>query len=374
MPDNNFIRLALPYTDEDEINEIRGVLASGYLTQGPKVAEFEEMIRAKVGTKYAFAMSSCTTALHLSLVVLGVGPGDEVLVPDFTFPATANVVVQQGATPVLIDIHLNTFAIDVEDAARKVTPRTKAIMPMHPFGLSADMDAILALAEKHGLKVVEDAATAIGTTYKGRFCGSMGDLGCFSFHPRKVITTGEGGMIVTNNDQLAEKIALLRSHGGIRRSGRYIFEEAGFNYRLSDVQGAIGVAQMRKLDALIARKRELAAQLTEKLAAVDGVKVPREPIWGGHIYQSYVVLLEDEINRDGVIAAMREHGIETTLGTYALHVQPFFMRGYGYGEGDLPNSYRAYRQTLTLPLYPPMGEAELDRVALALNRAVEIVH
>jgi len=374
MSDNDFIRLALPYTDEDEINEIRSVLASGYLTQGPKVAEFEEMVRAKVGTKYAFAMSSCTTALHLSLVVLGIGPGDEVLVPDFTFPATANVVVQQGATPVLVDIYLDTFAIDVEDAARKVTSHTKAIMPVHPFGLSTDMDPILALAEKHGLKVVEDAATAIGATYKGRFCGTMGDLGCFSFHPRKVITTGEGGMIVTNDEELAKKITVLRSHAGIRQGGRYVFEEAGFNYRLSDVQGAIGVAQMRKLDALITRKRELAAQFTEKLAVIDGVKVPREPVWGRHIYQSYVVLLDDEINRDGVIAAMREQSIETTLGTYALHAQPFFMREYGYSEGDLPNSYRAYHQTLTLPLYPPMGEAELGRVALALRQAVGIVH
>ena len=370
MSDNGFIRLALPYMDQDELNEIKGVLASGYLTQGPKVAEFEEMVRAKVGTKYAFAMSSCTTALHLSLVVLGVGPGDEVLVPDFTFPATANVVVQQGATPVLVDIDLDTFAIDVEDAARKVTPRTKAIMPMHPFGLSADMDAVLVLAKKHGLKVVEDAATAIGTTYKGRFCGSIGDLGCFSFHPRKVITTGEGGMVMTNGSKLAERIGLLRSHGGVRVGNRYQYRAAGYNYRLSDVLGAIGVAQMRKLDALIAHKRDLAAQLTEKLAVIDGVKAPQEPAWDGHIYQSYVVLLDEDINRDRVIAAMREQGIETTLGTYALHVQPFFMKEYGYSEGDLPNSYRAYRQALTLPLYPPMGVAKLERIAKALAQAL----
>lgn len=371
MSDNDSIRLALPYTDEDEINEIRAVLASGYLTQGPKVAEFEEMVRAKVGTKYAFAMSSCTTALHLSLVVLRIGPGDEVLVPDFTFPATANVVVQQGATPVLVDIHLDTFAMDVKDAARKVTSRTKAIMPMHPFGLSADMDPILALAENHGLKVVEDAATAIGATYKGRFCGAMGDLGCFSFHPRKVITTGEGGMVMTNDNQLAERIALLRSHGGIAQGGRYVFEEAGFNYRLSDVQGAIGVAQMRKLDALIARKRNLAAQYTEKLTTIDGVKVPCEPIWSGHIYQSYVVLLDEGIDRDEVITAMKEQGIETTLGTYALHAQPFFAREYNYRTGDLPNSHQAYRQSLTLPLYPTMSDDEQQFVVnsiLAIRR------
>jgi len=367
MPDNKFIRLALPYTDEDEINEIKGVLASGYLTQGPKVAEFEEMIRAKVGTKYAFAMSSCTTALHLCLVVLGVGAGDEVLVPDFTFPATANVVVQQGATPVLVDIHLDTFAMDVEDADHKVTSRTRVIMPMHPFGLSADMDPILALAKKHDLKVLEDAATAIGATYKGRFCGTMGDLGCFSFHPRKIITTGEGGMIVTNDDQLAGRIALLRSHGGIRRAGRYEFEEAGFNYRLSDVQGAMGIAQMRKLKTLIARRKDLASKLTKRLIGMNGVTLPHEPTWSRHIYQSYVVLLTDAIDRDGVIAAMKDKKIETTLGTYALHAQPFFKRQYNYSEGDLPNSYEAYRQSLTLPLYPQMGRDELTRVIMALR-------
>lgn len=370
MPDNSSIRLAWPYTDEDEINEIRGVLASGYLTQGPKVAEFEEMVRAKVGTKYAFATSSCTTALHLSLVVLGVGPGDEVLVPDFTFPATANVVVQQGATPVLVDIHLATFAIDVEDAARKVTSRTKAIMPMHPFGLSADMDPILALAEKHGLKVVEDAATAIGATYKGHFCGAMGDLGCFSFHPRKVITTGEGGMIVTDDDGLAERIKLLRSHGGVRIGHWYQYEAAGYNYRLSDVLGAIGVAQMRKLQWIIDRKRELAQQLKQRLAEIEGITCPTDPPWGGHIYQSFVILVDSDVNRDQIIADLGERGIETTLGTYALHAQPFFQRRYDYSPNDLPNSYFAYRQTITLPLYAQMTKDDIEYISDSLAAAL----
>lgn len=363
MENKKSIRLALPYTDEDEINEIRSVLASGYLTQGPKVAEFEDMARAQIGTKYAFAMSSCTTALHLSLVVLGVGPGDEVLVPDFTFPATANVVVQQGATPVLVDIYLDTFAMDVEDADHKVTSRTRVIMPMHPFGLSADIDPILALAKKHDLKVLEDAATAMGATYKGRFCGAMGDLGCFSFHPRKIITTGEGGMIVTNDDQLAGRIALLRSHGGIRRAGRYEFEEAGFNYRLSDVLGAIGVAQMRKLRWIIDRKRNLAQQLKKRLAAIEGITCPTDPPWGGHIYQSFVILVGSDVNRDQVIADLRERDIETTLGTYALHAQPFYQREFRYTAGQLPRSYTAFTQSITLPLYPQMQEGDLDLIS-----------
>jgi perosamine synthetase len=367
MAEEPIIRLAIPYTGEEEIDEIRAVLASGYLTQGPKVAEFEHMVAKYVGAKYAFATSSATTALHLSLAALNIGTGDEVLIPDFTFPATANVVVQQGGTPVLVDIDLETFNINLADLAAKITPRSKAIMPVHAFGLAADMKPLLELAAQHNLVVIEDAACAIGTTYFDQQCGSMGTLGCYSFHPRKVITTGEGGMIVTNDPALAERIALLRSHGGVRKNGRFTFEAAGYNYRLSDVLGAMGVAQMRKLDTLIARKRELAAALTAQIQDIPGVHVPQIPAWGGHIFQSYVTLLDEGINRDAVIAAMREKGIETTLGTYALHAEPFFMRELGHQEGDLACSYQAYRQSLTLPLYPAMSDADITRVAAALR-------
>ena len=370
MAVETFMRLAVPYTDEEEISEIRDVLDSGYLTQGPKVAEFERSVAGCVGTKYAFATSSATTALHLSLVALDVGPGDEVLVPDFTFPATANVVIQQRARPVLVDIDLETFTIDLDDLAGKITPRSKVIIPVHPFGLSADMGPILELAERHHLAVVEDAACAIGATYYGKPCGSLAATGCLSFHPRKVITTGEGGMITTDDELLAEKIQLLRNHGGVRREGRFTFEAAGYNYRMSDILAAVGVAQMRKLEGLIRRKRELAAQLTEKLRGIDGAELPQEPEWGGHIYQSYVIRLDDRIDRDQVIGSMRQQGIETTLGTYALHAQPFFARQYNCRPGDLPNSYRAYRQSLTLPLYPSMDEVDLERISRTLCWAV----
>jgi len=228
----------------------------------------------------------------------------------------------------------------------------------------------LELAAQHNLAVIEDAACAIGTTYFGQQCGSMGTLGCYSFHPRKVITTGEGGMIVTNDAALADQIALLRSHGGVRKNGRFTFEAAGYNYRLSDVLGAMGVAQMRKLNTLIARKRELAAALTSQIQDIPGVHAPQVPAWGGHIFQSYVTLLDEGINRDAVIAAMREKGIETTLGTYALHAEPFFMRTLGHREGDLACSYQAYRQSLTLPLYPAMTERDVERVATALRKAI----
>ena len=366
------LRLALPWTDEDEIQEIRQVLASGYLAQGPKAVEFERMVADFVGAKYVFATSSCTTALHLSLVALGIGRGDEVLVPDFTFPATANVVVQQGARPVLVDIDLDTFTMDVEDLKAKVTPRSKAIMPVHAFGLSADMDAIMAVAREHGLCVVEDAACAIGATYYGKHCGTVGTVGCFSFHARKVITTGEGGMIATNDDSLAERIQLLRNHGGVRTDNRFTFEAAGFNYRMSDIQAAVGVGQMRKLGQIIHGKRELASELGMRIQDVASVTIPKEPAWGGHIYQSYVVLLDEQIERDTVIQLVKQRGIETTLGTYALHAEPFFATRYGYRPGDLPNSYQAYRRSLTLPSYPPMEAADLGTIVESLEYALEM--
>lgn len=366
------MRLCIPFTDDRELEEIAKVLSTGYLTQGPKVAEFEQMVAQLVGSRYAFAMSSGTAALHLSLVVLDIGVGDEVLVADFTFPATANVVVQQGATPVLVDIDLDTLTMNVDDLRSKITERTKAIMPVHTFGCSADMDPIMQVANEYDIPVVEDAACAIGATYYGRYCGNIGTLGCFSFHPRKVITTGEGGMIITNDDCLAGRIRLLRSHGGVRVGNWYQYEAAGYNYRLSDVHGAIGVAQMKKLPTLIERKRTLAHQLKERLADVSGIRLPVDPPWGGHIYQSFVVLVDERFDRDQIIKDLRTRDIETTLGTYALHDQPFYQREYGYVSGQLPNSHAAFTRTITLPLYPQMNEADLDVIVDGLREVVAV--
>jgi dTDP-4-amino-4,6-dideoxygalactose transaminase len=366
------MRLNIPFTDERELEEIAKVLATGYLTQGPKTAEFEQKVAEYIGCQYAFAMSSCTTALHLALVVLDIKPGDEVLVADFTFPATANVVVQLGAIPVLVDIDLDTFTMNTDDLRRNITARTKAIIPVDAFGCAADYDPILQIAVEHNLPVIEDAATSIGTKYYERFCGNLATLGCFSFHPRKVITTGEGGMITTNDAKLAEKIKLLRSHGGVKVGYWYQFEEAGFNYRLSDIQGAMGVAQMEKLPGLIQRKRELANKLSARLSDVAGIRTPIEPKWLGHIYQSYVILVEDRLDRDSIIKDMKERRIETTLGTYALHDQPFFRREFNYKRGQLPNSHAAFTRTITLPLYPQMDEHDLDTIADNLNTVIRL--
>ena len=371
MSDLPLVRLVVPDIDDDELTEIQAVLASGYLTQGPKVAEFERLVAALVGTRHAFATTSATTALHLGLVAMGIGPGDEVLVADFTFPASANVVVQQGATPILVDVDPVTFTMDPDDLVRRITVRSRAVIPVHAFGLSADMNPILEIARAHNLLVLEDAACAIAATYYERPVGSMGTAGCFSFHPRKAITTGEGGMIPTDDDSLAERISLLRSHGGIRTGNRFRFEAAGFNYRLSDILAAVGVAQLRKLDGILARKRELAAEYDRRLQGLAGVTAPVEPAWRGHVYQSYVLMLDEPIDRDGVIRAMKERGIETTLGTYALHAEPFFERTYGYRPGDLPGSYDSYRRSLTLPLYSSMTESDMDRIVDSLSLALQ---
>jgi dTDP-4-amino-4,6-dideoxygalactose transaminase len=364
------IWLARPQTGDAEVEEVRAVLASGYLTQGPKVAEFESLIAQRVGTPHAFAVTSATAALHLSLAALDIGPGDEVLVPDFTFPATANVVVQQRADPVLVDIDLDTFGINAADLERKVSSRTRAIIPVHAFGLSADMGPVMEIAKRHGLAVIEDAACALGATYRGRQCGSIGTAGCFSFHPRKSITTGEGGMITTSNDALAARIALLRSHGGIREHGRFTFEAAGFNYRLSDILAAVGVAQMRKLDRLLDARKRVAGWYDRALAASSGLRLPVVPEWGEHTYQSYVVLLDAELDRDLVIEQLRRDGIESTLGTYALHAQPYYSRALQIRPGDLPSSFRAFSTSLALPLHAGLDQADVDYVAERLRSAI----
>jgi len=322
------IRLNVPCLGAEELQAIGGVLETGYLTQGKKVTEFESIVKGTVGSKHGFAMSSATTALHLSLVALGIKAGDEVLVSDFTFPASGNVIVQTGATPVCVDVLPDTYAMDPADLERRITDRTRAIMVVHPFGLSADMDPIIAIATKHNLPIIEDAACALGSRYHNRYCGAMTELGCFSFHPRKSITTGEGGMVMTDDENLAGKIATLRSHGGRRLEWYVEFIDFGFNYRMSDVNAALGVVQMSRLKWLIDGKRERAAQLSELLSNVDGLQLPVEPAGHFHTYQSYVTVLDDRFDRDAIIGTMREKGVETTIGTYAMHSQPAYRNRY----------------------------------------------
>jgi dTDP-4-amino-4,6-dideoxygalactose transaminase len=366
------MKIIEPSIGAEELNAVREVLESGFLTQGPKTAEFEKLVAAYSGSSFGHATSSATTGLHLALQVLGVGKGDEVILPDFSFPATANVVVQLGATPIFVDIALDTFNIDASKIEAKITSKTKAIMPVHAFGLCADMDPILSLAKRHGIPVLEDAACALGATYKGIGAGNLGAMGVFSFHPRKVITTGEGGMIVTDDSAISQQLAILRTHGAVRDELYLRFEECGFNYRLSDINSAIGVVQMSKLDSILQGRRTVALKYNSLLSGIPQLTIPAEPMNLRHSYQSYVVLLDENIDRNLVITNMRKAGIETTLGTYSMHLQPAFKKLYQLSDDDFPNATIAHHQCLTLPLSHRYIDDDLASVVTELKKAIQI--
>lgn len=365
------IPITRPDVTFDEVeDDLRRVIDSGWLTNGPAVREFEDAIAAAVGVEHAVTVSSATTGLHLALAAMGIGRGDEVLVSDFSFPASANAVVQTGARPVLVDCRQNAFDLDPAVAASLITPRTRAILPVHPFGQPADMSAIEGLATRHGLLVVEDAACAIGATRDGRAAGSGSGVGCFSFHPRKLVTTGEGGAITTRDAALADRLRRLRSHGGAPASVGLTFLENGYNYRLSDVAASLGLGQLRRLGETLTDRRRTAGRYAELLDGVPGVQLPLSEAAGEGTFQSFVLLLDDAVNRDRVVELMRAAGVETTLGTYAQHAHPAFAR-FGYEAGQLKNSFRAQQQSLTIPLLPRMSDDDITYVAGALVEAMD---
>jgi len=349
------VRLAWPDVGDEELAEIAGVLDSGQLTMGPKVEELEELLAAAAGAEHAVAVSSGTAALHVAVLALGIGPGDEVLVPAYTFPATANVVALAGGTPVLVDVDPVTMNLDPEDTARRVTPRTKAILAVHLFGRPARLE------ELPDLPLLEDAAGALGASHRGRPCGALGLVGCFSFHPRKIVTTGEGGAVTTNDTALAERMRSLRHHGW-SPSARYDdMPEGGYNYRLSDVLCALGIPQLRRLDELLAARERVAAGYAERLAGLD-VVLPEADPGDRHGLQAYVVQLD---RRDDVMESLRAQGIQCQIGTYALH-----RLGAYRDQGSFPGADAAFERALALPLHSRLTDAELDRVAEALDKVV----
>lgn len=352
------IRLTIPTIDDDEISKVAEVLRSGYLVQGKYVQKFEQLVAEYLGIKYAIAVSSGTAALHLALLILDIGPVDEVIIPDFTFPATANVVSLTKALAVPVDIDLETFNIDIGKIESLISKRTKAIMPVHLFGNPADMNPILQIADKYNLSVIEDAACALGAKYYEKKCGTIGNIGCFSFHPRKIITTGEGGMIVTNDAILANKARRLRNHGVRRVAGQNVFEMVGYNYRMTDFQGALGMIQMKRLEEIIGRRIELANLYNNKFEGISSIGCPKRKKEMRHTWQSYVILLNKKIDRNAFMAHLKTSGIETAIGTYAVSCQPC----YNKKNRVLPNSLFAYKQGVCLPLYPKMTVEDIAEV------------
>jgi dTDP-4-amino-4,6-dideoxygalactose transaminase len=328
------IPISHPDMGEEEWQALREPIMTGWLTQGPKVEAFEKAFAQRHGVKYALAATSCTTALHLILTALGIGPGDEVIVPAFTWVSTANVVLSCGAIPVFVDVDRTTFNIDVTQISKKLSRRTKAILPVHLFGLCADIDAISEAAPD--ITIIEDAACASGSDYKGRPAGSLGLAAAFSFHPRKSITTGEGGMVTTNNEELAQKVNSLRNHGAsISEEKRHQdfqpyrlpdFNLLGFNYRMTDLQGAVGIVQLSKLDSFIEERLKWAIYYTQELADVPWLRTPLVPVGYRHGWQAYVCYIDESrspMPRNELMKRLYAKGIHTRPGTHAVHMVEF---------------------------------------------------
>lgn len=369
------VPFARPLLDADDGAAVAEAVASGWVSQGPRVQAFEAAFAERVGAPDAVATTNCTTALQLALYVSGVGPGDEVIVPSLSFIATANAVWQCGATPVFADIDPATYNLSSASAEQVITPATKAIMPVHQIGLPADMDPILALAERHGLAVVEDAACAIGATYKSRPIGSLGPLACFSLHPRKVITTGEGGMIAVHDPDVAARLRKLRQHAMdvsdlARHNAKDIvieaYPERGWNCRMTDMQGALGLRQLAALDGILAERTRQAGRYNDALGRIAHLETPRDPEYATRTWQSYAVRLLPgaPIGRTELMRALLHDGIATRRGVMAIHEEAAYPEPLRI---PLPHTEAAARDVVMLPLFPGLTEEQqeyvIDRVA-----------
>lgn len=364
------MKITAPKFDEKEIQLVNQCLNSGWVTQGPFVEEFEKMFARRHQVKHALATTSCTAALHLAMLALGVGPGDEVIVPAFTWVTSAHCAEYCGAKVVFADVEPDTFNIDPRALEAAVTPRTKAVVVVHLFGLAAKMNEILSITRQRGIQIVEDAACAVGTTYSGKPVGCIGDIGCFSFHPRKVITTGEGGMVTTNHESVALLVKSQRNHGatGLPKdvadpSKPYVmstFNNLGYNLRLSDIQAAVGCAQMGKLDGLLDERSAIALRYTEMLRNIDEIATPFVPDGCGHTYQSYVIRLREGgmKRRNAIMDFLASNGIETRPGTHAVHRLGYYAKRYDIRSEEFPNAVLCEDTTITLPIFPGMTEKD----------------
>lgn len=372
------IPISLPHTGEEEWQAAKEPIMSGWLTAGPKVREFEQIFAERHGVKHAMAVTSATTALHLALIALGIKSGDEVIVPAFTWISTANVVLYCGAKVVFVDVDRETFNLNVNDLKSKLTANTKAIIPVHLFGLCADMDEIKKVAGN--IPLIEDGACAAGSGYKGKPAGSLGTLGCFSFHPRKSVTTGEGGMITTNDDNLAEVISSLRNHGASvseeqRHHGAkpYIlpdFNMLGYNYRMTDLQAAVGIVQLKKLDLFIDEREKWATYYDEQLKEISWLRTPLVASDYKHGWQSYVVYIDETtspFSRNEIMEKLQQMGVSTRPGTHAPHMLGFYADKYNIKPDDFPGARDCNNFSMSIPLFNKMTKEDYEYVIYCLK-------
>ena len=374
------VAISAPSTGEEEWQACREPLLSGWLTQGPQVAAFEKAFAERHQVAHAIAVTSCTTALHLALAAVGVGPGDEVIVPSFTWVATANAVLYCGATPVLADVDRTTYNVDVDSVARKVTPRTRALIAVHLFGRCADVDALRAVLPA-GAALIEDAACAAGAAWQGRPVGTLGTVAAFSFHPRKSVTTGEGGMVTTDDAQLARRVDQMRNHGATvseeqRHSGPrpYLlpeFDVLGYNYRMTDLQGAVGLVQLRKLDTFIDERARWAAWYRDALGGIPWLRLPDEPRGMRHGWQAFVTYVDPRrapAARNDIMQRLEQQGIATRPGTHAVHMLAYYRERFGLTDGDFPGARDCAEQTMAIPLHNRMSAEDYEYVAACLRQ------
>ena len=381
------IPIARPLLDEAEAEAARRAILSGWVTQGPEVAAFEEEFAAAVGTPYACAVSSCTTALHLALRAVGVGPGDEVVTASHSYVATANAIRHCGAVPLFVDVEPGGCNIDPGRVEESLGPRVKAILCVHQMGMPCDLAALLAIAERHGLPLVEDAACALGSEVDlgdgwERIGRPRGDIACFSFHPRKILTTGDGGMLTTRHEELDRRFRLERHHGVsvtdmARHTSSRVLQgdhlELGFNYRLTDIQAAVGRVQLTRLSEIVERRRELAGRYLELLAGLP-LELPAEPAWARTNWQSFWVRLPQEVEREAVMQHLLDVGIATRPGVLCAHREPAYgVEPWRAGPAGLIESERAQDRSVLLPLYHDLSDEQQGRVVAALGEALEAV-
>jgi len=378
----------IPYSsqwiEKEDIEAVVGVLRSDRITQGPRIEEFERAVAEYVGARFAVAFSSGTAALHAACAAAGVGPGDEIITSPLSFVASANCALYLGATPVFGDIHPDSLTLDWREAAKKVTRRTKVLLPVDFAGQPCDLDEFKALGGQHGLVVIEDAAHALGAEYRGRKVGSLADMTVLSFHPVKHITTGEGGMVLTNVPQYRDQLILFRSHGITREKAKlgkqeegdwyYEMQGLGYNYRITDIQCALGLAQLKRIELFVKRRREIADQYARAFASLSGLVIPQESAGTRPSYHLYIIQLPIDLLKGGrraVFDALAVRKLGVNVHYIPIHLQPYYQRRYGYKRGEYPVAERYYERAITIPLYPKMTDEDVQYVISSVTDVLQ---